>query len=126
MLQFRVLDPRLAFRFLLPFILPGLCAGLLAQTAEITGRITDPSGGVAPQVNVKVTNIDTGVIRNAKSNDQGYYTISALVPGNYKLHLEHPGFKPVERTGIRLNVDDKARVDFTLQIGNLSDESPAG
>lgn len=101
-------------------VLSIFCASLaFAQTAEITGRVSDPSGGVIPQASVKVTNVDNGTSRTSASNDQGYFTVSALIPGSYEVRVEKDGFKPIARTGIRLNVDDKTRIDFALQVGNV-------
>jgi hypothetical protein len=97
------------------------CGIVLAQTAEITGRITDPTGGITEQANIKVINVDTGISRTTASNDQGYYTISALPAGNYRMTVEKSGFKPLERTGIQLVVDEKARIDFALQLGSVSE-----
>jgi hypothetical protein len=90
-----------------------------AQSAAITGRITDPSGGVTPQAQITVRNTDTGISRLAVSNDQGYYTVPALPPGNYEMTVEKQGFQPAARTGIRLNVDEKARIDVSLELGSV-------
>src|SRR5213083_735675 len=67
--------------------------GVLAQTAQITGRITDSSGGVIQGVEIKVTHIDTGIHRDAGSNEEGYFTVPLLQPGNYRITAEMAGFK---------------------------------
>ncbi|MGH9672886.1 MAG: carboxypeptidase-like regulatory domain-containing protein, partial [Bryobacteraceae bacterium] len=56
----------------------------LAQTGEITGRITDPTGAIVPSADVAVTNVDTGVSRQVKSNESGYYSAPLLPTGNYQ------------------------------------------
>ncbi len=101
-----------------------LAAGWTAwgQGAEITGRVTDPSGSVVPAAAVTVLNVATGVRYPAKTNDQGYYSVPNLAPGNYQVDVKAAGFKPVVRAGIALQVEQVARVDFTLQLGNVSEQ----
>jgi hypothetical protein len=100
-----------------------LFAGMgVAQEARVTGRISDSSGGVIPDVKVTVTNTDNGAIRDTKTNNLGLYTVPLLQPGNYKISVEKQGFRPSEQTGIVLLVDQRATIDFTLQVGQLSQE----
>ena len=65
----------------------------LAQTAQITGRITDSSGAVIQGAAVKVINVDNGMQREASSDIDGFYTVPLLQPGNYRITAEQPGFK---------------------------------
>ncbi len=95
--------------------------GILAQTAQITGRVTDSSGGVIQGVAIKVTHIDTGIQRDAGSNEDGYFTVPLLQPGNYRITAEMAGFKTVSRTGIQLNVDQVARIDLVLEVGEVTE-----
>src|SRR5262245_52838182 len=88
-----------------------------SQTAQITGTITDQSGAVAPQTRVTATNVDTGVARSTVANESGNYLITALLPGNYRVAAEVSGFKRMNRDGVRLEVDQVARIDFMLQLG---------
>src|SRR5438105_4805409 len=88
-----------------------------AQTAQLTGTITDQSGSVAPGTKVVATNIDTGVARASVANEQGNYLITALLPGSYRVTTEAAGFKQVSRGPITLAVDQVGRVDFTLEVG---------
>ena len=79
-------------------ILPGLVviAGLLvtcvpgsyAQSAQITGRVTDPSGAVVPGVEIAVTNVQTSVL---VTNGAGIYVLPFLVPGTYKARIHKKG-----------------------------------
>src|ERR1022692_4870551 len=70
------------------------CAGtMFARTAEVTGRITDPSMAVVPGVSVTVTNVETGVKRETKSNGEGYYSVPALKPGAYSISAQKEGFR---------------------------------
>ena len=98
------------------------CLPLLAQNAEITGRVTDASGAVVPGAAVVVTNESTNVARKAQTNVDGYYTVPLLNPGTYSVGVNQPGFKPIEYTGIKLEVEQVSRLDFSLQVGQVSEK----
>jgi hypothetical protein len=93
-----------------------------AQEAQVSGRVTDPSGAVIPDVKVTITSTDTGVARDTKTNHLGYYTLPLLQPGNYKIAAEKQGFRGQEQTGIVLLVDQRATIDFSMAVGQLSQE----
>ena len=92
-----------------------------AQTAQITGRITDISGAVVPGTSITVTSAATGAERKVTTNGEGYYTVPLLLPGEYRLAVDHAGFKPIARSGIILDVDQRAELDFTLQVGGIAE-----
>ncbi len=98
--------------------------GLWGQgtTAQIVARVTDPSGHAVPGVVVKVTNIENGGVREARTTDSGSVVVPLLPPGEYRLTMTKNGFRPVSRTGIRLLVDQVLRVDQELVIGSVSQE----
>src|SRR5262245_57096499 len=100
-----------------------LCCIASAQTptGQITGRITDPSGAVIPAVEVTVTNADTGLVRRTLSNDSGYYAASLLPPGEYRMNVTKSGCRGSARSGITVAVDQVARLDFQLEVGNVSE-----
>ena len=54
-----------------------------AQTAQITGKITDPSGAVVPGAEISAVNLETGSRRETVSNSEGYYALPLLPPGTY-------------------------------------------
>src|SRR5262245_8376033 len=91
-----------------------------AQTfGEITGEVRDPSGSITPNVNVTATNTATNAVRNTVTNGAGLYSFPALVPGNYQVKVEAPGFQ-VMRSTVELQVQQTARMDFTLVLGQNS------
>jgi hypothetical protein len=94
---------------------------LLAQTGQITGLITDPSTTPIPGANVVITNVETGIRHEALSNEQGYYTVLFLNPGDYKIRVQKQGFKTVEQPPIKLDVAQIARVDLSLPLGELAE-----
>ncbi len=90
-------------------------------TARTVGRVTDPTGAVIPGASVKVENVDTGVEQTVTTNAEGYYSVPFLNPGNYRVTVSSPGFQSVTRGGIRLVVDQEARLDFELRVGEVTE-----
>ncbi len=95
---------------------------LLGQTsAGLTGTLTDATGAVVPGARVALTHAETGVRRNTVSNDAGLYQFPLLPPGDYSIAVEKEGFKQLTREGIRLEVNQTARIDFTMQLGDVTE-----
>ena len=92
-----------------------------STTSEINGRITDPSGSGVPEAAVRAVNTETGIRRETTSNEQGNYSIPVLPPGNYEITVQKQGFRPLTRTGTSLQVDQVARIDFALKVGDVSE-----
>ncbi len=90
--------------------------------ANIAGTITDPSGGLVPDVNVIVSNPDRGFTRKLVSDSSGEYTAARVPIGNYVITVEKAGFQKLVRSGITLQVGETVRVDMTLQVGSVSQE----
>lgn len=92
-------------------------AALLAQTASIDGVVSDQTNAIMPGVRIVVTNLDTGLRREMQTNDVGYYTVTLLPVGRYQVEASKAGFGNAQRTGIQLDVQQVARIDFTMQTG---------
>src|SRR5260221_921397 len=93
----------------------------LAQTGgSITGEVKDQSGAVAPNAAVTVTNSKTNVARSTATNSAGIYSFPDLTPGTYQVKVAAPGFETVVKTNIQLQVQQTARVDFSLSVGQAS------
>jgi hypothetical protein len=92
-----------------------------AQEATIVGTVTDSSGAVVPNAVVTVKNVDTGTTRSLATNSDGQYVVPALTIGTYDVRAEAKGFKVDERKGIVLNVNDRVRTDFKLEVGNIQE-----
>lgn len=101
------------------FAAPALVAILSAQSgsAVICGSIKDATGADIPAATVKLTNLDTGARFETLTNEAGIYRIASLLPGNYKLLAQAPGFDPIQRTNITLQVSQVLAVDLSLQVG---------
>jgi len=100
-----------------------LSAGVVsAQTfGEITGEVKDQSGAIVPGAPVTATNTATNALRSTVTNEAGIYSFPALVPGLYSVKVDLPGFQPVVRPNIELQVQQTARVDFTLAVGQTTE-----
>src|SRR5271166_1366983 len=96
-------------------------AALRGQNAGISGFISDPSGLAVPSARVMAQSSQTGARRTVSSNQYGEYSVSALLPGAYEISIEANGFKTIHQSEILLEVDQRARLDFTLTVGSTSE-----
>lgn len=97
-------------------------ATLPAQTlGTVTGEVKDTTGAAVADATVTVRNTATNGIRTVTTNEEGIYNIPALVPGIYDVKAEKTGFKVSSRTGVELQVQQTARVDFGLEVGQVSE-----
>ncbi len=87
----------------------------------ILGRVTDPSGSAVAGAPVRVTNRDTGVVATATTNQNGSYETPYLVPGVYRVSVEHPGFKTFVQQEVPLRVSDRVAVDIRLEVGDVKE-----
>lgn len=101
-----------------------LAPSLRAQTTygSIVGATRDASGAIIPGVRVTVVNDSTNVSFSAVTNDVGAYSFTTLPPGPYTLHAEAGGFRPVDITGIQLQVNQTIRHDLHMQIGQVTEK----
>jgi len=92
-----------------------------AQTGTITGTVTEPGGALLPGALVTITNVDNNFERTFITDDHGDYTLSLLPAGMYRLEVALLGFRTDVAENIFLSVDDRLRIDFTLQLGQVSE-----
>lgn len=90
-------------------------------TATVVGNITDQSGAAISGATVKATSVDRGTSYNAVSNDAGLYRISELPAGSYTLTVEKVGFASVSHDQFVLTVNQVARIDFALKVGQVTE-----
>ncbi|MCU1326714.1 MAG: hypothetical protein JWN34_2084, partial [Bryobacterales bacterium] len=101
-----------------------ICANLFpAQDTRgsIAGTVTDPQGASIAAATVIVTNKDAGSSTKLTTNGSGYYEASLLLPGNYSITVEAPGFKKLVRSGVSIGLGDQIQIDAHLEIGATGD-----
>src|SRR6266852_5065235 len=103
-----------------PAVLFIFASSLAAQTASMTGRITDATDSVVPEAQVAVTEVSTGVERRALTNESGYYVVPALSPGTYHITVQKEGFKGIRQSGVVLELQQTARINFVLHLGEVT------
>ena len=115
---------RFGLRFLLAITIFLACTGAaFAQAnAQLTGTVTDPSGGVVGKVPITLRDMGTNVMYTATSNDSGFYGIANLPPGTYELKATYSGFAPYTQTGIILTVGESATVNIGLQLAGQGEK----
>lgn len=95
--------------------------GAQTITGTLVGTVKDSTGAVLPGVNIKLTRVDTGQVRTMLTDERGDYRFGQLGAGNYQIEAELPGFKTEVRSGITVRTDTTARVDLSLQVGNIAE-----
>ena len=89
------------------------------DTGTIFGQIIDATGGMVPGARLKLVNTETNLTLDATTNPQGEYIFTPLRIGNYRLETSMEGFKTAVRPNLVLNVQQRMRVDFTLELGTI-------
>ncbi len=92
------------------------------QFGEITGTVTDSSGAVMADAAISVTNVATQQVRTVPTNATGNYSAPFLPPGTYQVRAEKQGFKVSSRNGVDVQVGGIARIDFSMELGQLSQQ----
>jgi hypothetical protein len=106
---------------LLCFLLIGLPSVAFGQSATIVGTVTDPSGAAMPNVNITLTNTETGWTRTVPTNDSGQYVVPDVQIGHYNVKAEASGFKVAEQKDVVVTVGDRLRVDFPMKVGTSTE-----
>jgi Carboxypeptidase regulatory-like domain len=92
-------------------------AAAFGQEATIVGTVTDPTGAVIPKVTITITSEATLHVRTLATNEAGQYVAPDLPIGKYDVKAEASGFLMKASKGVVLNVSDRVRVDFQMQVG---------
>ena len=87
----------------------------------LTGIVTDPTGAVLANVQLSVVRVETNSTIQAATTDAGAYTVPNLPVGLYRIEVEAPGFKKLERSNIRLEMGQTLRVDLAMEVGAVTE-----
>src|SRR5215813_6413082 len=98
-------------------------APIAAQSfGEITGTVMDASGSAMVGAQVTITSTTTNQSRKVTTNEAGNYSAPFLVPGLYDVTVASSGFKAATRRGVELQVTAVARIDFRLEVGEVTQQ----
>lgn len=102
-------------------------AGLLCnasaqmETASVRGSVTDSSGALIANATVRLIDSDRGPTSQVTTGNDGFYRLSSVRPGRYRMEVEKSGFKSLHLTAITINVQDSIEKNFQLQVGPVSE-----
>jgi len=99
---------------------PALLSSQATYTAQLSGTVTDSSGGVVAKAKVILTDEATNIAATAETDGQGVYVFTGLRPGSYMLRVEANNFASVERKNLVLAVSQRAALNVTLNPGSVS------
>ena len=89
-------------------------------TGSVTGVVSDATGAVIPGAEVIVTDVDRNVSRTTRTTGTGDYSVPALLPGTYTITVRHTAFKAAAIPAFTLQVDQRARMDVILTVGDVT------
>lgn len=98
----------------------GRVAFAQADQGTITGIVQDSSSAAIPDAAVTLTNTDTGLILQAKSDAAGIYIFSPVKIGNYKITASHAGFSTTNQQNVHLDVQQRLAVNMVLATGEVN------
>lgn len=106
------------------------------NTTSLSGTIIDPSGALISSANITLTNAATGLIKTTQSGEKGEYAFDQILPGNYTVTVQVPGFSDAVRkvtllvaTPLQLNIKMAMGVTEVVNVdqrGNLDRNRSAG
>jgi hypothetical protein len=92
-----------------------------AVTGTVLGTVTDTTGAVAAKAKVTLIEVDTNTTRTGETNESGNFTFPNVPQGTYRVDVELTGFKKAIQQNIAVAVNQNARVDVQLEVGNVVD-----
>src|SRR5580700_10270597 len=112
-------------------LLIGLVLGLVLSASiiyaqqvfgSIFGTVTDPGGAVVASAKVTITDLNKGTKFETTTDNAGNYNKGQLVPDTYTVTIEAPGFSRVVSSRVEVRVDEAARFDASLKVGDVATE----
>src|SRR3954451_3933857 len=100
------------------------CASVFGQglTGQLSGTVTDPSGGAVANSAIQLTNAQTSQTRSTNTDNDGRFVFNELLPGTYSVRIENPGFKKFEQSGISVTATERVTLPaIALQLGAVSE-----
>jgi hypothetical protein len=111
---------RAAVAYAVIFLLCGIAAAQTTST-EVLGTVTDSTGAVVPAAKITLLKVTTGEKRETKTDNMGNYSFPLIEIGEYSVTAEMAGFRTQTQTGITVQLQQKARVNFQLEVGQTAE-----
>ncbi len=115
---------KMKISFILSILLVSILFVLVSAqvtTAQLAGQVKDPTGAVIVGASVRIRNTATGLVREARTSEDGTYLLPNLPPGIYELEITAPGFRPYRRQQIELTIGQNAMLDVRLDVGEVTE-----
>src|SRR5277367_5912239 len=90
------------------------------SNGSLSGTVADKTGSVISGASVKITSQETGLTRDARTDDSGHYLVTLLPVSFYTIRVEAQGFQITEQKDIRLQVNEQREVDFAIAPASVS------
>ena len=105
----------------LTLLLVFACSARAQSTfGTVVGNVADASGAPVASTDVTLTNLGTNEKRTSTTNSDGLYQFVNVTPGQYSVSVEKPGFKRIVRSPVRVETESTAKIDLSLQVGELT------
>jgi hypothetical protein len=99
---------------------PIVAAQGVGASGDLTGTVSDPSGGGVPNAKITATDVAKGMQRTAETDEHGFYRLSGLPPANYKVSIERSGFQTQVMNDVAITVGQTIVLDFALKLSGVS------
>src|SRR6266550_3956963 len=90
-----------------------------SDAADLRGYVRDQQGAVITNATVTARNPATNLTRTATTNDQGFYQLVSLTPGDYDVTVEAQSFKKASLPAVKLTIGQRADLDVSLEPGSI-------
>lgn len=115
------LNPRRAFLLTALILSIGAIATGQGTSSRVIGTVLDQAGAAVPGATVTLTNEATKLSFNTDTSDSGTYAFDSIQVGLYTVTVEKQGFKKFQSADNRVNINQPATIDVTLEVGSISD-----
>jgi hypothetical protein len=106
--------------FCLVFAMSAPNSSAQAVFGSVLGTVTDGQGNAVAGAKITVTSIGKSTVYEATSNDSGNFSVTHLIPDDYRVHIEATGFKSYDVASVSVSADSSVNVDAALQVGSVS------
>ena len=92
----------------------------VGTSGEVTGTVTDSTGGLVLKATVNVVDSQTGLKRTVTTNSTGQYRAAGLPPATYHVSVEMAGFATEIRKNVTVAVGQTVISDFKLNLSKVA------